>query len=394
VNGSFAQPGYQVLAGMPIMKSDMRPKRFKPFIIVLFTVFIIVQMVDMACSAPAPSITSPSPLPNGTEFVAYSYTFMLTGRVPPFAWSVTSGSLPSGLSLNESIGRISGTPVVSGSFTFRIRVTDAAGKHDDKNFDMTVHPACAFVGTSTGSISFNNIDPSTTPGPITNNSVTQQVLFRCDTTLTYSITTNPTNPSLRSGANSIPFTLGLAASGQNVTNTSQISLFTTASSILAANYQNAPAGSYTSGNLHITISWNGSSAGTITATATVTGAIINTCAVTQPSSMLTFSIDPSVGGTIPGVIAKDLKIKCTKNAAVAFSASSSCGSAPRLDSSYPACGGFQIPYNFNIRSGITANGFGPGTDIPLFVGGSVSSTNFADAPAGHYGDLQTVTITY
>jgi hypothetical protein len=354
-------------------------------------------MADVAFGAPAPTITSPSPLPNSTEFAAYTYTLTCTvGGGPPYTWSITSGSLPSGLSLNASMGVISGTPVVSGNFSFTVQVRDSAGKTDSKAFTMTVIPKCAFVGTNIGSISFGNIDPSTTPGPITSNSVTQQVLFQCDTTLTYSFAKIPANPSLISGGNSILFTLGLAASGLNTTNLTQISLLTTTSSISQPDYQNAVTGSYNSGNISITISWGGTYPGSINATATALGTVIKTCAVTQSAGTLTFNIDPSVAGTTTGTIAQDLKIKCTKSASIAISASSSCGGAtPKLSSSYPpVCGGFQIPYTFNISNGVTGAGFGAGSDLALGIGGTVDSANYINAPVGNYGDLETVTITY
>jgi hypothetical protein len=39
-------------------------------------------------------------------------------------YSVTSGALPTGLTLNTSTGIISGTPTVAGSYAFTIQVED------------------------------------------------------------------------------------------------------------------------------------------------------------------------------------------------------------------------------------------------------------------------------
>lgn len=362
----------------------------------LFILIAAFGYADIASCATGPTITSASPLTTATEYTPYSYTLTCsTGGGGPYKWSVLSGSLPSGLSLSSN-GIISGTPVVSGtSASFTISVTDGANKTGAKSFRITITPACAFTGTNIGSITFGNIDPSTSPGPITNNSVTQQVSFRCDATLSYTISKNPANPSLVSGANSIPFTLGLAATGQNITNTAQIPIFTTTSSIAPANYQNAPSGSYNSGNISLTISWSGASSGSISATATATGNVIKTCIVSQSAGTLTFNIDPSLSGTTPASISQDLIIRCTKGSVVSVSASSKCGGAtPRLDSLYSACGGAQIPYTFTILGSTTGKGFGSGYDLPLGIGGSASSVNYADAPVGSYGDLQTITISY
>lgn len=53
------------------------------------------------------------------------YTQGLTAQAgfTPYTWSVASGSLPAGLSLNSSTGVISGTPVSSGTSSFTVKVT-------------------------------------------------------------------------------------------------------------------------------------------------------------------------------------------------------------------------------------------------------------------------------
>ena len=66
--------------------------------------------------------------PNGTEGVAYSAYFEGTGGLGPYTWSISSGSLPSGVSLSssENFGYLSGTPTSSGSFEFTVEATDSA----------------------------------------------------------------------------------------------------------------------------------------------------------------------------------------------------------------------------------------------------------------------------
>ncbi|HEX8837838.1 MAG TPA: putative Ig domain-containing protein [Candidatus Acidoferrum sp.] len=68
---------------------------------------------DTTTAVPAPSVTSPAQLPASSSGQAYSYTLSESGGVPPFTWSIVSGSLPPGLSLNTSTGVISGTPTAS-----------------------------------------------------------------------------------------------------------------------------------------------------------------------------------------------------------------------------------------------------------------------------------------
>jgi uncharacterized repeat protein (TIGR03803 family) len=66
-------------------------------------------------------------LNNGTVGTAYNHTATATGGLPPYKWSLTSGKLPTGLTLNASSGVIVGTPTVPGQYTFSITVTDSEG---------------------------------------------------------------------------------------------------------------------------------------------------------------------------------------------------------------------------------------------------------------------------
>jgi hypothetical protein len=78
--------------------------------------------------APAPvaplAITTAS-LPAGKRRRSYSQTLAASGGVTPYVWSLASGSLPPGLTLSPSTGRISGTPTTTGRWSFTVRVTDA-----------------------------------------------------------------------------------------------------------------------------------------------------------------------------------------------------------------------------------------------------------------------------
>jgi hypothetical protein len=74
---------------------------------------------------PGPLAITTSSVPNGTVGVAYSATLAAGGGTPPYAWSITSGSLPSGLSLATN-GAISGTPTASGTSSFTAQASDSA----------------------------------------------------------------------------------------------------------------------------------------------------------------------------------------------------------------------------------------------------------------------------
>jgi hypothetical protein len=85
------------------------------------------------------TITTMSPLPPGTERKAYGATLEASGGSWPYVWTLVSGSLPPGLSL-DSGGFISGTPGANGTYSFRVRVTDSSSpvKIDEKNFSLTI----------------------------------------------------------------------------------------------------------------------------------------------------------------------------------------------------------------------------------------------------------------
>jgi hypothetical protein len=63
---------------------------------------------------------------------AYSATLSASGGTTPYAWSLASGSLPTGITLS-SVGTVSGTPASAGSFLFTVQVTDAASHSASTN---------------------------------------------------------------------------------------------------------------------------------------------------------------------------------------------------------------------------------------------------------------------
>lgn len=88
--------------------------------------------------APAPTITTTSPLPNGSTTGAYSQTLAATGGSGTgYVWSLFSGSLPNGITLSSG-GVFSGTPTQAGTFNFTAKVTDSATRSATKAFALTL----------------------------------------------------------------------------------------------------------------------------------------------------------------------------------------------------------------------------------------------------------------
>ncbi|PYU53574.1 MAG: hypothetical protein DMG48_01050, partial [Acidobacteria bacterium] len=81
-------------------------------------------------------------LPNASQSVAYSQALTATGGTSPYSWSVSSGTLPTGLSLSSS-GTLSGTPTVAGAFPFTVAVKDAASASASASLSINVVTAAA-----------------------------------------------------------------------------------------------------------------------------------------------------------------------------------------------------------------------------------------------------------
>ena len=85
-----------------------------------------------------PSITTDT-LPDGKVGAAYSHTLTATGTVP-ITWSIDSGNLPAGLSLNKDSGEISGTPTADGTAKFTVKAENSVGS-DTKELSIMIAKA-------------------------------------------------------------------------------------------------------------------------------------------------------------------------------------------------------------------------------------------------------------
>lgn len=77
-----------------------------------------------------------STLTPGQVGQAYNLQFTASGPTPT-AWSVSSGSLPAGLTLNSANGLLSGSPTTTGDYSFHISATDGS-QSDTQSYTMSV----------------------------------------------------------------------------------------------------------------------------------------------------------------------------------------------------------------------------------------------------------------
>ena len=143
---------------------------------------------------------STTSLPNGTVSVSYSQTLAATGGTSPYTWSVSSGSLPVGLTLSSN-GAISGTPSVAASSSFSVQVQDSTGTAASASLGInvgtaslptvsitspangaTVSGTTSVAGSATDGMSISSVQVSVDGGTYANASGTTSWTFPVNTT--------------------------------------------------------------------------------------------------------------------------------------------------------------------------------------------------------------------
>ena len=126
---------WQTITGTPVLSEDDGDVFQQPEPAV--TAAIRVKLIDNRPPMP-PTIVAES-LPDGMEGEAYSNRLTAKGTAP-ITWSIVSGVLPEGLSLNEDTGEISGTPAGEGAEVFTVMAVNDLGE-DIKEFSITIAKA-------------------------------------------------------------------------------------------------------------------------------------------------------------------------------------------------------------------------------------------------------------
>ena len=126
---------WQTIIGTPVLSDDDGDIFQQPEPAV--TAAIRVKLIDNRPPMP-PTIVAES-LPDGMEGEAYSNRLTAKGTAP-ITWSIVSGVLPEGLSLNEDTGEISGTPAGEGTEVFTVMAVNDLGE-DIKELSITIAKA-------------------------------------------------------------------------------------------------------------------------------------------------------------------------------------------------------------------------------------------------------------
>jgi hypothetical protein len=65
-------------------------------------------------------------MPDGQVNESYSAAVTVVGGLRPYAWTLSSGALPAGLTLDPARGQILGAPASTGTFSFVVEVSDSS----------------------------------------------------------------------------------------------------------------------------------------------------------------------------------------------------------------------------------------------------------------------------
>ncbi|MEI8353057.1 MAG: putative Ig domain-containing protein, partial [Lentisphaerota bacterium] len=143
---------YTVIAAVPANTTDysdtavVTGQRYS-YRVVAFNAAGSTTSVPAQLMIALPLVITTASLADGEVNLAYSQTLAATGGVTPYTWLRTAGALPNGLALSAA-GVISGTPTVTGTFSFTVQVRDSVAVTTNKSLSITVFAAPA-VTTAT-----------------------------------------------------------------------------------------------------------------------------------------------------------------------------------------------------------------------------------------------------
>lgn len=130
----FTGPDGRAAVGWTLGCSNENPQRLEARVGGLVATFT----AEADLSLPAICNTS---LPDGRVSLPYSVSLQVAGGDPTsMSWTLISGALPPGVTLSPG-GRLEGIPAQEGTFPFRARALDGAGRQAAADFALRVCPA-------------------------------------------------------------------------------------------------------------------------------------------------------------------------------------------------------------------------------------------------------------
>lgn len=128
-------------------------KGLKPFLSLTAGLLACIIMVGCAGSipqnGPAALNIAKFTLADGVIGLSYKQLLIASGGVQPYTWTISSGSLPPGLSVTTD-GIISGTPTTLGKYSFTAKVVDSQSPTQAYNTlttSITINPVLSFTSS-------------------------------------------------------------------------------------------------------------------------------------------------------------------------------------------------------------------------------------------------------
>ncbi len=100
------------------------------------------------------SITTDT-LADASVGVFYTQIIQVTGGREPYTFTISSGSLPPGMTLSIN-GGLSGTPTLDGAFAFAVAVADGSGLQTSRNFTLNIRTNILIIRTDLARASVGN----------------------------------------------------------------------------------------------------------------------------------------------------------------------------------------------------------------------------------------------
>jgi Putative Ig domain len=257
---------------------------------------------------PPPPAISTSSLPNGEVGAVYSTTLMATGGTSPYTWSISSGTLPAGLSLNASTGVISGTPsspATSDSLTFKVTDSSTPPQSTPKILSLTITPATLAI--TTASLPNGNVGSAYSVTLAASGGISPYTWSLASGTLPAGLSLNAATGAITgtptASVNNTPLTFGVQDSGspkQNITANLTLTIETATLTVTTTSLPNGQVGSAystslaaTGGTTPYTWSITGGALPAGLGLNASTGAITGTPTAAVTSSSITFKVTDS-----------------------------------------------------------------------------------------------------
>ncbi len=350
-------------------------------------------------------VISTSPLPNGQVNTPYTATLAATGGTTPYTWSLTSGALPAGLTLNASTGAITGTPTAAATstpLTFKVTDSSSPALTQSANLTLTISSAALVISTSPlpngqvntpytatlaatgGTTPYTwSLTSGTLPAGLTLNASTGAITgtptaAATSTPLTFKVT-DSSSPALTQSAN-LTLTISSAALVISTSPLPNGQVNTPYTATLAATGGTTPyTWSLTSGTLPAGLTLNAS-----------TGAITGTPTAAATSTPLTFKVTDSSSPALTQ--SANLTLTISSAALVISTSPLPNGQVNTPYTATLAATGGMTPYTWSLTSGTLPAGLSLNASTGVISG--TPTVSVASTPlAFHVADSSTPALT-